>query len=338
MKQITLNFLLGCLIFAVFACNQNNKFTNESANSEADSSALAFKEMVKKIESNPENDMLYIARADYYLAEGKIDSALRDILFAIDINNQNPGHYITLSDAYLAMGNPDRCIEGLDKALQLDPANKEALLRKGRLYMIMRNYEECYHTIDQLLKIDRMNPVAYFVKGFAQLEQGDTLNAIKNFQTAANYDQNYFDPFLQLGMIYSAMKNPLAVEYLNTALTLRPMALEAYYQLALFFQENGNEKKAITTYENILNIEPEHQFSLYNLGYIHLVYLQDFAKGAEYFTRVIELNPEYAEAFYNRGYCYELTGKKELARKDYRKTLDILANYPKAIEGLNRLD
>lgn len=338
MNQITRYFLLGCIVLATFACNQKSRNTEKSPASVTDSLALVFKELAKKIESDPENDMLYIERAKYYLAESKIDSALRDILFAIDINNKNPEHFIILSDAYLDMGNPDKCIDGLNKALQLDPANKEALLRKGRLYMIMRNYQECYQTIDQLLKIDGINPVAHFIKGFAYLEQGDTTNAIKNFLTATEQNQQYFDPYLQLGMLYSAQKNPLAVEYLNAAITLQPMALEAYYQLALFFQENGNEKKAITTYQNILNIDPNHQFSLYNLGYIYLVYLQDFAQGAEYFTRVIELNPEYAEAYYNRGYCYELSGKRELAKKDYQKTLDISANYPKAIEGLNRLD
>jgi tetratricopeptide (TPR) repeat protein len=139
-------------------------------------------------------------------------------------------------------------------------------------------------------------------------------------------------------MLYSARKNPLAVEYLNTAITLRPMALEPYYQLALFFQENSDVQKAIITYESILKIDPLHQFSLYNLGYINLVYLEDFVKGAEYFTQVIELNPQYTEAYYNRGYCYELSGKTDLARKDYQKTLEISANFQKAIEGLNRLD
>jgi len=330
-------FIVGLMIAVILSCNQENSKTSDKMISRNDSITLAFQELVKKIASDPDNDKLYIERANFYLAESKVDSALRDILFAIDINNQNAGHYITLSDAYLAMGNPDKCIDGLNKALQLDPTNKEALLRKGRLYMIMRNYQECYQTINQLLQIDGINPVAYFVKGFAQLEQGDTINAIKNLQTAAEQDQRYFDPYLQLGMIYSAMKNPLAVEYLNGAINLRPMALEPYYQLALFFQENGNVQKAIKVYENILNIEPSHQFSLYNLGYIHLVYLEDYEKGADYFTQVIELNHQYAEAYYNRGYCYELSGRPDLARKDYQKTLEILVNFQKAIEGLNRL-
>jgi len=338
MNQIIRYFLLGCLLIVFFACNQNNPKNENTLATLADSSAFALKEIVNKIKSDPDNDKLYIERADHYLAEGKVDSALRDILFAIDINKQNPGHFNTLSDAYLALGNPDKCLDAIDKALQLDPANKDALLRKGRLLMIMRNYKECYQTIDQLLQIDRINPVAYFVKGYAQLEQGDTTNAIKNFLVAADQDQRYFDPYLQLGMLYSERKNPLAVEYLNTAITLRPMAIEPYYQLALFFQENGNVKKAIITYESILNIDPSHQFSLYNLGYIYLVYMEDFVKGSEYFTQVIELNPQYTEAYYNRGYCYELSGKADLARKDYQKTLEISANYPKAVEGLNRLD
>lgn len=338
MVKFTRLVVVFLVAVSAFACSQKNTTNTEAGTSEVDSLALLLKVLESKIASDTDNDKLYIERANYYLLEGKTDSALRDVLFAIDINNQNPEHYVTLSDVYLALGNPDKSIDGLNKALQLDPVYSDALLRKGRLYMIMRNYQQCYQTIDQLLQIDHVNPVAYFVKGFAHLEQGDTINAIRNFRIATEQDQKYFDPYLQLGMVYSAMKNPLAAEYLKSAIGLRPMALEPYYQLALFFQENGNVEKAVKTYENILNIDPLHQFSLYNLGYINLVYLQDFEKGAEYFTQVTEINPQYAEAFYNRGYCYELSGKADLAKKDYQKTLEIEVNYQKAIEGLNRVE
>ncbi len=338
MLKFTRVFAIIFLIASAFSCSQRNARTADADVPGIDSLALRLKELNLKIASDPNNDKLYLERANVYLLEGKTDSALRDVFFAIDINDQNPDHYVALADVYLAMGNPDKSMDGLNKSLQIDPVHIDALLRKGRLYMIMRNYQQCYQTIDQLLQIDQVNPVAYFVKGFAHLEQGDTTAAIRNFRIAAEQDQAYFDPYLQLGMVYSAMKNPLAAEYLKIAINLRPMALEPYYQLALFFQENGNVEKAIKTYENILKIDPLHQFSLYNLGYINLVYLQDFEKGADYFTQVTEINPQYAEAFYNRGYCFELSGNPDQAKKDYQKTLEIEVNYQKAIDGLNRLE
>ncbi|MCF8386954.1 MAG: tetratricopeptide repeat protein, partial [Bacteroidales bacterium] len=57
-----------------------------------------------------------------------------------------------------------------------------------------------------------------------------------------------------------------------------------------------------------------------------------------YFNAAIEIDPAYAKAYYNRGYCNELMGNFAQARKDYQRTMDIIPNYEKAIEGLNRLD
>jgi tetratricopeptide (TPR) repeat protein len=128
------------------------------------------------------------------------------------------------------------------------------------------------------------------------------------------------------------------VEYLNSAIKIRPNTIQPYYQLALFFQENEQIQKAITTYQAIIGIEPDFVFAYYNLGYINLVYLRDFDKAIEYFTKVVEIDPGYAEAWYNRGWSYELAGNAGLARKDYEKTLEIKTNFQLAVDGLNRLD
>lgn len=326
------------VVFFAVSCNQTEPGQNRNAEKPVKPVDQALQEINKKIAGDSENDLLYIERADYYLANEKVDSALRDILIAIDINKLNPDHYITLSDAYLALGNPDKCLDALNKSLSLDAENQEAMLKKAQLYLIMQDYDQVYETISELIKIDNFNPVAYFVRGFARLEEADTARAIRNFRVAVDQKQDYFEAFLQLGMIYAAQKNPLAVEYLRNAIELQPNTIEPYYQLALFFQENGRTEDAITTYNNILDIKPDHLYAIYNLGYINLVYKQDFQLAADYFTNALEIDPEYAEAYYNRGYCYELMGNKAFARRDYEKALGLITNYPKAIEGLNRLD
>lgn len=334
-KHIFLVFLL--FIFFIFSCNTNNKkVDSEDAESIAQPNPLS--ELNQKIATDNDNDNLYIQRADYYLSVNKVDSALRDILIAIDIDADNTNHFITLSDAYLVMGNPDKCLDALDRALALDAQNKEALLKKAQLYMIMRDYDNTYSTIAKLIAIDNINPIAYFIRSMALIEEFDTLNAIKNLQVAIDQDQEFFDAQLQLGILFASQKNPIAVNYLQNAIRIMPRAIEAYYQLALFFQENGRTESAIQTYNSILDINPDYVPVLYNLGYIQLVYKQDFAKAIDYFTQTIQIAPGYVEAYFNRGYSYELMGKKDLARMDYQEALKLSSNYPMAIEGMNRLD
>lgn len=329
-----LSFFL--LILLVSCSNQANKVKDENQDTAEISNPLA--EINRKISDDINNDLLYIQRADYYLSVNKTDSALRDILIALDIDNENTNHYITLSDAYLAMGNPDKCLDALNRAIDLDPENKEALLKKAQLYLIMRNYENTYSTLSELIAIDNINPIAYFVRAMALLEQADTANAIKNLQVAIDQNGDYFEAQLQLGVVLAAQKKPLAVKYLQNAINILPQTIEPYYQLGLFFQENGKRESAVQTYNSILDINPEYVPALYNLGYIYLVYEHDFKKAVDYFSQVAQIAPNYAEALYNRGYSYEQLGQMQLARNDYQETLKIRNNYQKAIEGLNRLD
>ena len=325
-------------MFGLFSCNSSSErqSTTDIADTLIPNEALH--KLNQKIEADKNNDAAFIQRAEYYLSVNKVDSALRDILIAIDIDNNNSRHYVALSDAYLAMGNPDKCHEALEKAVQIDPKNKDAILKQARLFLIMRDYERCYKRLDDLIAIDRINPMAYYVGSIAMLEEADTTGAIKNLRIAIDQDPEFYDAQFQLGVLLSAQKDPLAVNYLQNALNINPQAIQAYYQLGLFFQENDRIKSAVQTYQSILDIEPAFYPALYNLGYINLVYQKDFAAAAEYFTQVVNLAPDYAEAWYNRAYSYELMGKINLARKDYKQTLELQNNYPKAIEALNRLD
>lgn len=331
-------FVIIMLILAGYtSCIQKNESTSDSHTTPEPTDEILNK-ITRTIEANPNDDKLYIERANYYLAIDSVTLALRDITLAIDINNQNPDHYIILSEAYLALGNPDRCLEGLEKALEISPKNQEALLKKAQLFLIMRQYDKTYETIKELIAIDNFNPMAYYIRSFALLEQGDTANAIRNLMVAIDQKQDYFEAFVQLGIIYSSQKNPRAADYLLTAIELKPESPEAYYHLGLFFQENGEPEKAIEIYNNILNIEPRFIFAIYNLGYIYLVYFKEFGNAVNYFNRVLEIDPGNFEALYNRGYAYELMGKTESAKDDYREVLELKTNYKLAIEGLNRLE
>jgi tetratricopeptide (TPR) repeat protein len=332
------HILATIIFFSFLSCATPENETKETSKEIANQVDSTLSRLNNQISENPDNDDLFIERAGYYLRVDKIDSALRDIMIAIDIDKTNAHHFITLSDAYLALGNPDKSLEALEKAIQLDEKNKEALLKKAQLYLIMRNYSKTYSSIEKLLQIDGINPMAYFVRSLGYLEQADTVKAVADLRKAIDQDQNYFDAQFQLGVIYAKQKNPLAINYFQNAININKNLIEPYYQLGLFFQENGRIENAQKTYFGILDIDPEYYPALYNLGYIELVHQKNFRKAADYFTQVIQFAPEYTDAWYNRGFSFELLGQKEPARQDYEQTLKIESNYPKAIEALNRLD
>lgn len=284
---------------------------------------------------NPEN---YYLRSRYYLEQKDINRALSDISKAIQLNENKSDYFVALSDIYLAMGRIPNCLESLKKAEELDPANNSALLKLAEVYLILKDYANTFEYSKKALELDRINPIAHFIRGYAYMELGDTSLAIMNFQVAADQDQNYYPAYIELGSLYLAQKNPLASGYFQTATRIDPNRGEAYYLLGMTYQEQENISKAVETYEKLLVISPDFKEGHYNLGYINLVYINDFEAAIRYFTQAVALDPEYTDAYFNRGYSYELMGDYVNARKDYQKALEIVPNYERSITGLNRLD
>ena len=300
--------------------------------------APGIEKLTEQINASPNDPELYNLRAKAYLEKKETDNALTDINKALSFNGNKAAFYCTLSDIYFAMGKVGRCNDALDKALVLDPKNPDALMKEAELNFFFKRYNKTFEFIQKVLELDKINPAAYFMRGMALKESGDTARSIADLQTTIEQDPKNFEAMTQLGLLFAAKKNKIAVDYFNNALNINPKSIESRYAIAMYYQDNEEYNKAIESYNTIIQQDPGYKFAYYNLGYIHLVYLKVYDVAIDYFTRAIKCDANYFEAYFNRGYCYELRGDVYNARADYKKALELKSNYPRAIDGLNRLD
>ncbi len=329
--------MLSGMLLIMASCNNTmeHKTVREPA---VDTAISSLDRLNAGISTDSLNPQLYHQRAMYFMDQNDVNSALSDIGRAIELNDRNPDYFVTLADLYLMSGRMPNCLESLQRAEELDPNHNSALLRLAEAYLILKDYQNTFAYSKRALDLDRINPVAHFIRGYAYMELGDTSLAIKNFQAAADQDQQYYNAFVELGVLYTALRSPLSTGYLQTAINIEPGRPEAYYLLGMAYQEMENIPKALETYDRLLAIDPEYKEAYYNSGYLNLVYLNDFETAIRLFTRAIELDPSYTDAYFNRGYSFELSGDFDNARKDYLKAMEITPNYERSITGLNRLD
>ena len=331
-----LSFVMTGMLLLFFSCQQQSSTNQDNQSGERVQDSL--QKISSMIRQDSSNALLYYQRAGIYIHERKINDAFRDIKHAILLQPEDARFYIALSDIYLMQGKIASSKESLEKAVKLDPGSKDAFLKLAELNLILKDYDNTFEHLKRAIDIEPLNPTAYFISGYAFLELEDTSRAIENFSIAVDQNQNYYDAYMSLGNIYAARKHKLAIDYYNNALNINPQSAEAYYNLALFYQNTEQIQEAIDTYDKLLKIEPSNQYAIYNLGFINLVYLKEFEKAVHYFTQAINIDQEYFDAYFNRGYAQELLGNYNEARWDYQKALELKTNYPKAIDGLNRLD
>ncbi len=337
MNTIKVSFLLF-IILAIFQWSCVNERTETQNDKEREKPKDELTVLNEKINKDSTDANLFDLRAQIYLKNDKINEALSDINKALQIDNSKSDFFITLSDIYLKMGEAGKCNNALNKALNLEPENIKALLKSGELNFLVKNYKKTFELLNKAIMLDKYNPLAYFIKGYTYLEMSDTARAIENFQIAVDQKQDYYDAYIQLGVLYLAKNDIRAVGYYENALSVFPESIEALYGIAMYYQNNNEYQKALDNYTGIMKIDPENTLAYYNSGYIYLVYLDEFEKAIKYFSDAIDISPKYSDAYYNRGYCYELIGDIANARNDYNKTLEIVINHKKSIEGLNRID
>lgn len=292
----------------------------------------------EKLKNDPNNAELYNERAKIYIRLKQLDAAIGDAQRSLKIDSTNANYHLTLVDAYFADNKTRQAKETLEIIAKKFPDNIEGLLKLGELFFLVRQYESALTQINKALKIDENMARAYYLKGSVFKEMGDTTKAISSMQTAIEQDNKYFDAFVDVGLLYAVKKNPLAFQYFDNALRLKPGNDNVMYAKAKLLQDMNKIPEAIAEYERMLAINKDNTMVLYNMGAIYLDRKKDAEKAADYFSKAIAVDPKYTEAYFARGVCYEVLKDISNAKADYNMCLQVTPNYEMAIEALNNLD
>ncbi len=329
---IFLVFLSQVALMILFSkCQQRQSLTEKEIRQQDSLQKLLNNPLLDSINQqlikNPNNDSLYRTRATIYLNARQLDVAINDCKRAIKIDSNNVQNHLLLADMYFAANKTKLSKDKLEEIIKKFPENTEAHLKLAELYYLVKQYDKAIEYVNKALKIDATLAKGYYIKGNVYKESGDTNKAISSFQTAIEQNPQMTDAYIDLGVLYAARNNTLALQYYNNALRISPSNSVALYDKAFFFQQENMADSAIALYEHILKLYPSSPQVLYNLGAIALAIHKDKTKAIEYFTKAIQQYPEYAEAYYARGIIKKEMNKKNEAIEDFKQCLKYKTNF-----------
>lgn len=258
-----------------------------------------------KIEKSPDDPQLLAARARVLFNLQRLSEASFDIGRALTADPENLDYLLLQSDIQFAGGNLELCYRTLETAERLYPRNQEVLLKMGEITFYSRDYDRALKYLSEVTAKDPNNRTALFMKGFIYKEKGDTASAVQFFRRVCDRFPDYTPAFEELGVLYAARNENLALEYLNTALELEPSNTNVMYALALFYQDRQDMENAESLYRQILEINPASADAWHNLGWIELTYYNDYQRALEYFDKALEADPNHTQAQENRQLAVE---------------------------------
>jgi tetratricopeptide (TPR) repeat protein len=290
-----------------------------------------------KILENPSAAELYDQRAAIYRSLKEFTAAENDSKRAIRLDSTNSAFYMTLADTYFS-GNKTRLAKETLEIIETKfPDQNEALLKLAELYFAVRQYQKAIDYTNKALKNDVNNARAYFIKGSVYRESGDTTRAISSLETAIEQDNKFRDAFYDLGIIYAARRNPLALDYYKNALDLDPRNVQVHYARAKFLQDVGRTEEAAAGYDALLKNDSTCADCYFNLGAIAVDIKKDYRSAIAFFTKAIGSDPSFAEAYYWRGYSYLQLKDKTSARTDFAACVKLNPDHEAAQRMLNKL-
>jgi len=290
-----------------------------------------------QITAHPNDAGSYWNRGNLEMLNKNYGAALGDLTKAVTLDSTKSDYFYSLANAEFITGHTHESRDAFLISIRLNPKNTDAILKLAELYFYVEKYADAMSLIDQAIKVNPFIAREYFLKGMIFREQHDTGKAISSFQTAVEQDPNYYNAFIQLGLLFASKGNPIALSYYDDAATLQPQNPEPYYNKGMFYQFGGDYEDAIKTYRELLLIDSTYKNAYYNLGVIYNVNKSDYSTSLNYFNKAIQCDTAYFMAYYGRGNCYEMMKQPNKALADYAHAYRINPAFKAAEEAYKNL-
>ncbi len=272
---------------------------------------------------------------------GEASLAVSEYEKSIAYNNKESAPHLRLGAYYLRLGRLDQATASLKTVVALSPRQVQAYYLLALVYSSQKKFDLAAASYEHIL------------------------------QYAAQSDPNNIEIYMYLAQLYfSQRKYPQAIEQFTKIIALRPDNISAHFLLGSIYVDTQARPQAMEEFRKVLTLEPDHDGALNALGYMYAedgVRLDEAVKmirkaiatdpsnGAYYDSLGLGLYKQglFAEAlmalqkaesyttdpliYEHMGDVYKATGENALARKFWRKSLELDAHQPSVAAKIDEL-
>lgn len=329
-------FLLAAGFAMLWSCKNHTPVKTEINSNPIFQQEPNLKKVTDQIIKTPEDAALYFRRGGL-LHRLRMDSlAINDYKMAVSLDSNKAEYYGAIGEILFENKNLTESVTWIQKAIAKNPEDQKSRLKIAKLFLYIRKYPNAFEQINIVLRKNAYEPEAYFLKGMIYKDLKDTAKAISSFHSALSAAPEYREALVQLGLIYSDKKDPIALKFLDNAFAIDSTDVFPIYAKGVFYQRTNDLVSAKEEFRKCIYRNQHFVDAYFNMGYI-LMHQDSVQKAYRQYDIATKIDYNNPTAYYNRGLCSEVMDSVQQAIADYRRALALDTAYKSPKEALLRL-
>jgi len=284
----------------------------------------------------PDTPESFTTKASALVAAGAHDAALTAYDEALRLD---PGYVPALrgkAECSAVAGRRTEAIDLYRRALAADRRNLDALRGLARLFSEERRWRECLESVDDILGLRPNEAWALEMKGDALTNLGRRPEALAAYEAATAMDPSNANVrqkieevrvdvpgLLSRALIGSASGNyGKALSLFDDILEVEPSNVNALIGKAVAYRRSGKPQEALNCLDLVLGVQPSNAAALLNCGNI-LLEEGDMEGALDAFDRLTTLYPNDEEAWAGQGDVLVKMGRDDDALRAYTEALKL---------------
>ena len=188
----------------------------------------------------------------------------------IDINFNEPAIYIHMSNVFLEDKNTDKALEYLKLGRDMFEGDQSLINTEINLYIQLERTSELIEKLGEAIALDSENDLLYFNRGTIYDQEGDFVNAEKDYKASLAINPDAFGTNYNLGALYFnagvAINNKANDTSNNKQFEKLKKEAEASFAKALPFLEtayelNGEDKNTLLSLKQLYYLSGDYKKS-----------------------------------------------------------------------------
>ncbi len=327
--------------------NANSAYDEDSFSVDIDPQSYIDR-LTEKIRENPDDWETYLKRAQERYRMKQYEESIEDLKKVIAYRPDNAEAYQSWGGICLAMRKIDKAIKYLDKSISLINSDPLTFVLRGQAREITGSLDGALKDFTRALELNKTYVFAYKLRADLRLRLKDINGSIQDFADSIFSKKTTIQFFLGE-----------QAELYDFRIKKNPLKSDGYYLRGQFLREKKELKRAIKDFEKAIELDPNirvyyqfleetqlisgdldgaketilkaiEQFKNDKIWWYHRMgiienYRTDYSSAIFYLNKAKAIKNEYLRpsVYYHLGIAYENIGKNTLAKKDFKKTLEL---------------